>query len=246
MLSGAGAIKAMDSRTPGSLEKGRVGGLLQSATYMAGLSGGSWLLGSVVLNNFTTIEQLQKSGGTWDLENSILAPGGLKVITNTKYYKNVMDEVKSKEDAGFDVSLTDFWGRALSRQFLEFPDGGPGVTFSSIALTDGYKNAGFPFPIIVADGRAPGQTIISSNATVFEFNPLEFGSFDPNLFAFTPTQYIGTNMTNGVPVDQNACAREILEGRSDKLEDVAFKSGRVKIHEKLVKETGRSAHNKPV
>lgn len=208
MLVGAGEIKAMDSRTPGTTDAGQVGGLLQSATYLAGLSGGSWLLGSVFLNNFTTISNLQSSKNLWDLENSVLAPeGSLRVVSNAVYYKGLIDDVQEKEDAGFDVSLTDYWGRALSHQFLDWNDGGPGVTFSSIALTDGYKNADFPFPIVIADGRNPGEELVSLNATVFEFNPLEFGSFDPTVFAFTQTEYIGTNMSNGVPQKDNVCVR---------------------------------------
>lgn len=113
----------------------------------------------------------------------------------------------SKEGAGYDVSLTDYWARALSRQFLNWTDGGPGVTWSSIALTDQYKNAEIPFPIVVADGRYPGDAIISGNTTVYEFNPLEFGSFDPSLYAFAPVRYIGTLMTNGVPDKKSTCVR---------------------------------------
>lgn len=48
--------------------------------------------------------------------------------------------------------------------------------------------------------------MISSNTTVYEFNPLEFGSFDPQLHAFTPLEYIGTNVTNGKP-DSDVCIR---------------------------------------
>jgi lysophospholipase len=201
MLSGAGAVKAMDIRTPGTTGAGQVGGLLQSATYMAGLSGGSWLLESIIVNNFTTVGALQESKDLWDLEHNILVPDSLT------YFSDIIDEVRSKEDAGFEVTLTDYWARALSRQFLNWTDGGPGVTFSSIALTDGYKNADIPFPIVVADERQPGQKIISKNATVFEFNPLEFGTFDPTAFAFMPLEYLGTNMTKGVPVADNVCIR---------------------------------------
>lgn len=68
MLSGAGALKAADSRIAGSTGAGQMGGLLQSSTYVAGLSGGSWLLGSVMVNNFTTISKLQSRGDLWDLE----------------------------------------------------------------------------------------------------------------------------------------------------------------------------------
>lgn len=94
----------------------------------------------------------------------------------------------------------------LSRQFVTGEDGGAAVTWSSIALTDHYKNADIPFPIVVADGRNPGELLISSNTTVYEFNPLEFGSFDPQLHAFTPLEYIGSNVTNGKP-DSDTCIR---------------------------------------
>ena len=72
MLNGAGALKAFDSRTHNSTAKGQLGGLLQSATYLSALSGGGWLVGSVFVNNFTTITDLQASDRTWDLRNNIL------------------------------------------------------------------------------------------------------------------------------------------------------------------------------
>lgn len=208
LLSGAGEFAAFDSRTPGSTAPGHLGGLVQSATYIAGLSGGSWLLGSIVINNFTTVQKLQGSDTVWDFTNNILAPEGeLHIVDTTRYYNDLHDEVTAKEDAGFDVSLTDYWSRALSRQFVNYTDGGPGITYSSIAKSDDFVNGNMPFPIIVADGRNPGELVISSNATVFEFNPFEFGSFDPTLFAFTPIEYLGTNMTNGVPNNQGVCIR---------------------------------------
>ena len=39
------------------------------------------------------------------------------------------------------------------------------------------------------------------NSTVIEMNPFEFGSFDPSLNTFTDIKYLGTNVSNGVPVD---------------------------------------------
>ncbi|GMF07651.1 unnamed protein product [Ambrosiozyma monospora] len=62
-----------------------------------------------------------------------------------------------------------------------------------------------PFPIVVADGRAPGTTILNSNSTVFEFNAYEMGSWDPSLYAFTDLKYIGTNVTNGFPNEDGKC-----------------------------------------
>ncbi|KAI5838821.1 lysophospholipase [Morchella snyderi] len=206
LLSGGGEFAAFDSRTPGSTAAGHLGGLLQSATYVAGLSGGSWLLGSIVINNFTTVDRLQGDGQVWDFEQSILAPeGALHIIDTTQYYNDLNNEVMAKQDAGFDVSLTDYWARALSRQFVDWPNGGPGVTYSSIAESDDFVAATMPFPIIVADGRNPGETIIASNATVYEYNVFEFGSFDPTLYAFAQMKYLGTNMSNGTPIRDNVC-----------------------------------------
>jgi lysophospholipase len=58
-------------------------------------------------------------------------------------------------------------------------------------------------PILVADSRAPGEILISLNTTNFEFNPFETGSFDPTMYGFVPTKYLGSNFTNGqIPQDQ--------------------------------------------
>lgn len=53
-LYGAGVLNAMDGRNATSVQKG-TGGLLQATTYLSGLSGGSWLLSSYVLNNMPEI-----------------------------------------------------------------------------------------------------------------------------------------------------------------------------------------------
>ena len=45
-LTGAGAFQAFDAREGGNDPSG-LGGLLDSATYIAGLSGGGWLVGSL-------------------------------------------------------------------------------------------------------------------------------------------------------------------------------------------------------
>jgi lysophospholipase len=59
LLNGAGFIAAADSRTPGSSAAMGIGGLLQSSTYLAGLSGGGWLVGSIYANNFSTVVKLR-------------------------------------------------------------------------------------------------------------------------------------------------------------------------------------------
>jgi lysophospholipase len=62
-------------------------------------------------------------------------------------------------------------------------------------------------PIIVADGRAPGQVLIPDNTTVFEFNPWEFGTFNPPLEAFVPLQFLASNFSAGTLPRSQKCVR---------------------------------------
>ena len=118
MLLGAGLLEAFDSRTPGSTGKGQLGGLLQSTTYLSGLSGGSWLVGSLYTNNFTSVNSIvardtdaSNSGSLWQLGSSIFS--GPDDKSSVGYYATLLSNVNDKKDAGFDTSITDYWGRAL-------------------------------------------------------------------------------------------------------------------------------------
>ncbi|KAK9467619.1 lysophospholipase catalytic domain-containing protein [Lipomyces arxii] len=199
MLSGAGSLSAFDDRTPNATDPGHVGGLLQSATYITGLSGGSWLVSSLAVNNNPTIGELVASDNVWDLSDSIFNPGGWAVWATASYYDDMVHDVDGKKDAGFNVSLTDYWGRGLSNQLFNYSDGGPAVTFSDIRNLSSYKAFDLPYPIIVTDGRPYNTDVVSLNSTVYEISPFELGSWDPSLYAFADLRYIGTNMTNGVP-----------------------------------------------
>ncbi|CAK7234174.1 Lysophospholipase 1 [Sporothrix bragantina] len=268
LMNGAGFLAAADSRTPDqpSSSNGSISGLLQAATYLAGLSGGGWLVGSMFANNFSTIVQLRDGyvgSDLWRFDNSIFAgpssdaqdsgstntnttssskakakrmvaksvnaDGTVElmevdelefdetttevqrrgIISTAEYWTDVAHQVAAKEDAGYETSLTDYWGRALSYQLINAPYGGLDYTFSSIALTDDFISADTPFPILVADSRAPGTTIIALNSTVFEFNAFEMGSWDPTTYGFVPTEYLGSNFSNGeVPTGNNShCVR---------------------------------------
>ncbi|GAO18021.1 uncharacterized protein UV8b_00862 [Ustilaginoidea virens] len=195
MLNGAGALAAWDARSSGSDARGNLGGLLQSATYLSGLSGGSWLVGSIYANNFTSVQDAVNAPEIWQFDESILkGPSQYSLI---QYYKTILDEVQAKQRAGFETTITDYWGRMLSYQLVNAVNGGPGYTFSSVALDADFAAGKAPLPLIVADGRDPGQKIVSANSTIFEFNPWEFGSFDPSLDGFVPLRYVGSNFTNG-------------------------------------------------
>lgn len=213
LMNGAGFLKAADSRTPGSTDAHGIGGLLQASTYLAGLSGGGWLVGSIFANNFSTVENLQ-TGSTgssvWKFDNSIFAgpkDSGISIVNTAEYWVDVARQVKAKADAGFDTSLTDYWGRALSYQLINDTDGGPAYTFSSIALSPAFTQAETPFPILVADGRAPDEKIINLNTTVFEFTPFEMGSFDPTVYGFAPMAYLGSNFSAGSVPSSGNCVQ---------------------------------------
>lgn len=204
MLSGAGQIAALDNRTTNASEAG-LGGLLQSATYLTGLSGGNWLVGTIVLNNWTSVETILNNGSIWDLEHSIVNPGGWNIAQTYSYYNDIWDDISNKEDAGFELSLTDTWGRALSHQFFpELVNYGDSLLWSQIRDLDAFTSHEMPFPIVVADGRTPGTYIISGNSTVFEFNAFEMGSWDPSLHSFTDVKYLGTQVKDGEP-DNGTC-----------------------------------------
>jgi lysophospholipase len=105
-LNGAGALKAFDDRTEGATATGQLGGLLQSATYVAALSGGSWLLSSVFVNNFTTIGALQED--VWDFTSPFIYYGP-ETMDPTQFWGNMTAQVTAKKDAGFVTSSADFW-----------------------------------------------------------------------------------------------------------------------------------------
>ncbi|KAF5118609.1 hypothetical protein DV454_000436 [Geotrichum candidum] len=205
MLCGAGQLAALDERTINSTNDGHLGGLLQASTYLVGLSGGNWLVNSIVLNNFTSVQALQGDKDLWDLSASIFNPGGLNIFSTASYYDDLADDVEDKKDAGFNISLTDIWGRALSQQFIGLPNGGPALEFSDVLNYDAFTSHEMPLPIVVSVGRAPGTKIISTNSTVFEFTPFHLGSWDPSIYHFTDLKYIASNVSNGVPVNDSSC-----------------------------------------
>ncbi|GAA5828184.1 hypothetical protein JCM11251_002624 [Rhodosporidiobolus azoricus] len=223
-LYGAGTISALDNRNSST-----AGGLLQLADYMSGLSGGSWAVTSLALNDLEEIypmvtgEGSSRTGG-WMLDRDILAPGGLLSFSeNTDYYDALFEDVRAKANAGFPVSITDIWGRALTLHFLNGTNEDnffstearhdSGTLFSSIRLTTNFQAGAMPFPIVVTtsrvseDQQVSGQssTVIPLSNTQFEITPYTFGSFDPSLAGRIAIEYMGTQGNNGQPANTSAC-----------------------------------------
>lgn len=152
-IFGAGVLNALDGRNATSNNVG-LGGLLQTATYLAGLSGGSWFLTSLVQANFPTMQELifgypkptvaNDSWGGWNAGYSLYAPSD-NPFTDAKYLIDLAEELSGKYDAGYVVTFADYWSRALARHFVngtfssnfydESYTHGAGILWSSVAET---------------------------------------------------------------------------------------------------------------
>ena len=194
LLSGAGVIQGFDARDS---DVG-TSGLYQGLTYQAGLSGGAWLLSSFAGNNYPTISSLKTNLWKPAFQDSLLDPDFLLASTA---YAEVTNDILAKQSAGSPPTLTDPWGRLLSYQLLYGNDGGVATRLSSIRGFSNFTSHNVPYPIMTSLGvkTFEGQCLPGPNATTYELHPYEFGSWDSGVSAFTPTQYLGTALSNGKP-----------------------------------------------
>ena len=92
--NGAGVISGLDARDETAKAKG-TGGLLQVSSYLASLSGGSWLVSSMLFHDFPQIHDLvlgntDKGGNLngWFLDKGLVLPYGINPFNdkNQFYY----------------------------------------------------------------------------------------------------------------------------------------------------------------
>ncbi|KAJ6484319.1 lysophospholipase [Mycena vulgaris] len=212
-LLGAGILNALDARNVSSVQKG-TGGLLQAATHLAGLSGGSWLLTSLAQANLPTIQHLVFGDGKTKDFPGWIPSFSLWTVSDDPaeqaiFAQEVLQEfaVKAKH---FPVSVGDAWGRALARHFTNGTtlatlfantSHGAGILFSDLVNLPAFASHEHPFPIIVANLASKhingtifpgGNGIIPLNTPMFEFNLFEMGCYDDVLAAHTPLKHLGT------------------------------------------------------
>ncbi|SSD58544.1 uncharacterized protein SCODWIG_00305 [Saccharomycodes ludwigii] len=265
MLTGAGVLLGMDRY-----------GLLSCTNYITAVSGGSWLLTSLLLNDFNSI-------GNWNFKDSLLEgipnieisssdddtsllklleTGGEKrekdsngifhkrgfndyimflklkidklfgnknkkkdnklneetplfTYSNTtdintlmkmmdkmnrfrksvKFYNKIHDLVKPKKMAGFPLSFTDYWSKALMNRMTAQWDDSSVDKQQNIELTTVLSKSSrflryeIPLPIIVANCKNG----LLRNA-VFEFTPFEFGSWLKTFNMFANIKYLGSKV----------------------------------------------------
>ena len=146
-IFGAGVMTALDGRNTTSVKIG-TGGLLQVATYMAGVSGSAWLVGSLAESNFPAFPDLifgsPPGSGGWLAQLDLIQPSSDPEI-NLEFVKTLIGEVSGKFLSGFPVTITDIWARTLSRHFVNGTTSdnffnpnithGAGQTFSGLGNT---------------------------------------------------------------------------------------------------------------
>ncbi|KAJ7144937.1 lysophospholipase catalytic domain-containing protein [Mycena crocata] len=221
----AGVITTFDGRNSTSNFAG-FGGILQGAQYMAGLSGGGWVVTALAQANMPTVPELifgpsHPSGndeyGGFNIAFDVLTPFPNKTL-NEAFTGGLILETSGKAAAGHPVGLADGFGISLARHFtngtnasnlLDFESAlhGTGQLFSDIVKVPAFQSHELPFPIILSTLLSnhgnpkdifPKNLVPLSN-TKFEFNFFEFGSYDPSLGAFIPMQSLGT-------VNESSCA----------------------------------------
>ncbi|KAK0534441.1 hypothetical protein OC842_002630 [Tilletia horrida] len=200
MLVGAGMAQAFDGRNATAVQRG-TGGLLQLVDYIVGLSGGSWLTGSLAINDHQSVQSLHDT--VWDLENNLVIPEDNTI----SFYAGLVKDVGDKAAVvGRDyTSLVDYWSNALRQHLVNssYPNDGVATTWSDIRNTSSYVNASYPFPIVIADEREPGEILISLNSSIWEFTPVEFGNWLPSNAAFMPIDSLGTALNNGISQERD-------------------------------------------
>lgn len=203
-LSGAGTVQALDIRD--TLVS--TSGLYQAITYHSGLSGGSWLLSSMISNNYATITTLFNSIWKASLANGLFNPLGSQATV----YNTISNDLILKEAQGFRGTIADAWSRLISYAILPGANGGVDNLLSQVATKSNFKSFSVPYPIILAQHVDLGGTscLPPVDAPFWEFTPYEMGSWDSRIASFTPTKYLGTSLTAGKPTGSCTTAYENL------------------------------------
>jgi len=203
-LNAAGILSAMDKRMPGAEEAG-TGGLLQSLSYIAGESGGAWLLGSWFAQGLPTFQDMLRN---IHLNESIVFPGGQ---SNVPFFGKVITETlratTQKRLNGFNVSLADVYSGLISQQLLPpssevpFDASDDGLTLSSLAKVPSVQNYSAPIPLMISlqKDKATFRTGMDScpPANIWEWSIFESGTFGKSVDGFVRSDMIGNELKNG-------------------------------------------------
>ena len=137
---GAGVLLGLDWRNNTAREQG-TGGLLQVASYLSassgkcsieltlavrfddvttGILGGSWLLGSLLMNDWPLLQELVYGNGgglsSWMLDLDLIVPSSpsVKDSNNELYWSSILASVESKSSNGVYIFSPDFRASAIA------------------------------------------------------------------------------------------------------------------------------------
>lgn len=222
-LYSLGVLSAFERGNQLSREVG-TGGLLNAADYISGLSGGSWTVVALIYGAYDLASRkLDKLLPNFDL----FAPGQDSkanavscAALNEAYTQDAFSRMSAKLQAGFKVTIADLWGLYLryhtlgqttAGNFFDFSRShGNEETLSGMRNLPSFRHFAQPYPIITALALSPGQVssqkqpsaLVPITADQYEFTPHETGSWYSNLSSFIPTEYLGTRLRAGMPVDR--------------------------------------------
>jgi len=102
--------------------------------------------------------------------------------------------------------VADVWSLLLSLELLPGADYGSSNTLSQITEPSTFVDHEMPYTIIASLNVDLSGTdcVPPVNASVWEFSPYEFGTWDPRVGAFTPNAFLGSSLSGGVP-STNSC-----------------------------------------
>ncbi|ODV91276.1 hypothetical protein CANCADRAFT_31967 [Tortispora caseinolytica NRRL Y-17796] len=198
MTCGAGSMVAMDARTPGAVGPNQLGGLLQSSAYVAGASGGSWLVASSFAHGYVSPLEIIKNNG-WQLQNFLLAPKS-GVIANVKFFYNIYKALKSKKEVA-PVTVVDIWGRFLAYQLLESDSSSVDVTLNKLLESSAFTAFEAPVPFLTSTMREDVNIAFKLDSPIFSFSPFGTGTTHRLVNGYVDTKYLGS----GSNQDNNQC-----------------------------------------
>lgn len=208
LLSGAGVVQAFDARDSGNGENG-VKYLYQAASYHSGVGGGAWLVSALAGHDNQTISELYLNTWSASFPSRDFLPVNMK---KGQAYAQMALDLAAKELNGFRSTLVNSWGGLLSYHLLNATPGAP-RTFSGLMNSPMFSAFRTPFPIITALGSdlnmdSRGCDMIGNRSLQYEFHPFETGTWDAGYRVFTRTAFLGTPLTNGIPLAEDLCIRK--------------------------------------
>lgn len=192
-----GGYRAMFA-TLGYLEGLQQIGIVDTATYISGLSGSCWALAPWILSSQPSVDQFAQQfipKVTVESREGDIAEALKKTFASNSIFDllRFMKMIISKKLYGQAVALVDYFGFTVSNPLLRGYQGKQFFQHTCSDLARPVEDGAFPLPIFVCNERPV------DGATWFEFTPYEFGS--QNYQFYIPVWSFGRTFKRGRSID---------------------------------------------